>query len=125
MKNKTIYHLVPRKIYENSINRLGNYNCSGFEKSKYMHTTVGLKEMKRVGDLLFTKTMNKSENPKAGIFYKDPKVEFVLLTIDRSKVSARMGFVKSKFYHIYGSIPKQAFKVKSIKRDKKGRFILN
>ena len=124
MKNKTIYHLVPKRIYEKSINRLGNYNCKGFENSNYIHTTVGLKEMKRVGDLLFTKTINKSENPKAGIFYKDPKVEFVLLIIDRRKVSAKMGFVKSKFYHIYGSIPKEAFKVKSIKRDRRGKFLL-
>ena len=119
-----LYHLVPEYIYKKSINKLGNYNCKGFEDSNFIHTTVGLKEMKRIGDLLYTNTM-KSERPDAsGRFYEKPSVKFVLLTINKLKVKARMGLVKGKFYHIYGSLPRNSYNVKKVKRDKKGRFIL-
>jgi len=79
--------------------------------------------LKRVADLLFTKTVRLPERPEVvGKFYEKPSVEFLLLVIDKRKVRARMYFVKGKYYHIYGSIPKEAYKIKKVKRDKKGRF---
>jgi uncharacterized protein (DUF952 family) len=120
----TIYHLVPEYIYKKSISSLGDYNCKGFEGSNFIHTTISINELKRVGDLLFTKTISKKENPKAGKVYEKPSVEFVLLIIDRSKIKARMKFVKDKFFHIYGSLPKDSYRIKKVRRDREGRFIL-
>jgi len=120
---KTIYHLVPKYIYDKSITRLGNYNCKGFENSNFIHTTAGLKEMKRVGDLIFTKAIKNSENSKSnGKFYEKPSVEFLILVIDKSKVKSKMSLIKQKYYHIYGSIPKESYKIRKVKRDKQGKF---
>lgn len=43
-----------------------------------------------------------------------------LFTIKWNK--AKMGFVKSSYYHIYSSIPKIAYKIRKVRRDKKGKF---
>lgn len=42
-----IYHLTPEYVYKKSINRLGNYDCSDFEDSNYIHSTSDLKELKK------------------------------------------------------------------------------
>jgi hypothetical protein len=118
-----IYHLVPKYIYNKSINRLGNYNCRGFENSNFIHSTWDLKELKRIADLIFTKAIKYPERPEVvGKFYEKPSVEFILLKIDRKKIKIKMGFVKPSYYHIYGSIPKQAYTIKKVRRDEKGRF---
>jgi len=120
---KMIYHLVPKYIYDKSINRLGNYNCKGFENSNFIHSTWDLKELKRIADLIFTKAVKYPERPEVvGKFYEKPEIEFILLAIDRTKVKAKMGFVKPSYYHIYGSIPRNAYKIRKVKRDKKGKF---
>jgi hypothetical protein len=127
--SKIAYHIVPKYVYEKSINRLGNYNCSGFENSKFMHATSELKELKKVADLLFTRTAGKDEilnkrNEFSGMFYEKPDVEFLLLRIEIKKVKSRIGFIPPAFCHFYNSIPKNAFKVVKVKRDKSGRFLL-
>jgi hypothetical protein len=119
-----IYHLVPIHVYEKSINRKGNYNCRGFENSNFIHTTSNLKELKKVADILFTKSIKPNNTKLAGKFYEPPTVKFLLLKINPKKVTARIGFVKPCYYHIYGSIQKKAYTVKNIKRDKQGRFFL-
>jgi len=119
-----IYHLVPEYIYKKSINRLGNYNCKGFENSNFIHTTRDLKKLKRIANIIFTKAVKFPERPEiVGKFYEKPSVKFILLKIDRKKIKAKMGFVKPSCYHIYGSIPKDAYKILPIKRDQKGRFL--
>lgn len=120
---KLIYHLVPKYIYEKSINRLGNYNCKGFENSNFIHSTWDLKELKRIADLIFTKAVKYPQRPEVvGKFYEEPKIEFILLKIDRTKVKSKMGFVKPSYYHVYGSIPRNAYKIQEVRRDKKGKF---
>jgi len=121
-----IYHLVPEYIYKRSINRLGNYNCAKvkFEKSNFIHTTWDLKELKRIADLVFTKSIKYPQKPSAvGKFYEKPPVKFILLAINRKKVESRMGFVKPSYYHIYCSIPRDAYNIIKVKRDKEGRFL--
>jgi hypothetical protein len=115
MKTTYLYHLVPEYVYKKSINRLGNYNCQGFENSDYIHTTTNLPELTRIANTIFIKGCKYCENPS---------VKFLLLKIDKNKVKTRMGFVKPSYYHIYGSIPKEAYKTSEVKRDKEGRFNL-
>ena len=120
-----IYHLVPEYIYDQSINKLDNYNCKGFENSNFIHSTWDLKELKRIADLIFTKAVKYPEGPEVvGKFYEKPSVKFILLAINRKKVKAKMGFVKPSYYHIYGSIPRKAYKILSVRRNKNGEFIL-
>lgn len=122
-KPNIIYHLVPEYVYNKSINRLGNYNCKGFENSKFIHSTWDLKELKIIADLIFTKAVKYPQRPEVvGKFYERPSVKFMLLKVNREKVKARMGFVKPSYCHIYGSIPKNAYKIIPVRRDKKGRF---
>jgi uncharacterized protein (DUF952 family) len=109
-----LYHLVPEHIYKKSINKIGNYNCKGFENANYIHTTTNLEDLTEIANTIFA----------AGKFHEKPSVKFLLLKIDRSKVKTKMGFVKPSFYHIYGSIPKEAYKILNVRRDKKGRFNL-
>jgi hypothetical protein len=123
MHPNIIYHLVPIYVYKKSINRLKNYNCKGFENSNFIHSTWDLKELKRIADLIFTKSVKYPQRPEVvGKFYEKPPVKFILLKIDRREVKARMGFVKPSYYHIYGSIPMKAYKIINVKRDAKGRF---
>lgn len=118
-----IYHLVPEYVYNKSINRFGNYNCKGFENSKFIHSTWDLEELKRIANLIFTKAVKYPQRPEVvGKFYEKPSVKFILLAINKKKVKSRMGFVKPSYYHIYGSIPKESYKIKNVIRDKKGRF---
>ena len=122
MKNQYIYHLVPKYIYEKSINRLGNYNCRGFENSNYIHSTLDLKKLKEIADIIFTKTQNHKDSGK---FFEPPKIKFLMLKIKKDKIRARMTSDNDICYHIYGSIPKDAYKIKKVRRDKKGRFIFD
>ncbi len=118
-----MYHLVPKYIYEKSINRLGNYNCSGFEDSNYIHSTTDLEELKKIADLIFTKARNYPKRPEVvGKYYEKPSTKFLLLKINTNKVNARIGFIKPSYYHIYGALPKNSYKILPVKRDKKGRF---
>jgi hypothetical protein len=122
---RIIYHLTPRHVYGRSINRLGNYNCKGFENSNFIHSTCDLKELKRIADLLFTKAVRHHERPEnVGRFYEEPSVKFLLLKIDRKKIRARMGFVKPGYYHIHGSLPRESYELLEVKRDSKGRFLI-
>ncbi len=122
---KILYHLVPEYVYNKSVNKLGNYNCRGFENSNFIHSTTDLKELTRIVNLIFTRAVAYPERPEVvGKYYESPKVKFLLLKIDKSKVKARIGFVKPSYYHIYGSIPRKAYQILKVRRDKKGRFNL-
>lgn len=125
MKPIILYHLVPEYVYNKSINKLENYNCKGFENSNFIHSTTDLKELTRIANLIFTKAVKFPERPEiVGKYYEKPSTKFLLLKIIKQKVKAKIGFVKPSYYHIYGSIPKGAYKILKVKRDKLGRFIL-
>ena len=67
--------------------------------------------------------MKYPQKPSAvGKFYEKPPVRFILLAINRKNVKARMGFVNPSYYHIYGSIPRDSYKIRKVKRDKKVGF---
>ncbi len=114
-KNKFVYHLVPGYIYNKSVSKSGDYNCSGFENSNFIHTTTNLKQLKNIAATLFA---------EAGKFPEPPSTEFLLLIIDMKKVKTKIKFVNTNYCHIYGSISKNAYKVKKVKRNQKGRFII-
>jgi len=114
MKETVAYHIVPEYIYKKSINKLGNYDCRGFEDSKFIHTTLDLKELKKVADILFSKN---------GKYYEPHSAVFLLLKINLKKVKTRKGFVKPCYCHIYGSIPKSAYSISKLRRNNKGEFI--
>jgi len=120
---RVIYHLVPQYIFDKSINRQGNYNCKGFENSNFIHSTSDLKDLKRIADLIFTKSVKYPQRPEVvGKFYERPSIKFILLIIDRTKVRAKISFVKPCYFHIHGSIHRGAYKIRTVERGTKGKF---
>lgn len=114
---KFIYHLVPENIFNNFIDKEGNYDCRNKEEwgnnSPFIHTSPNKKQLKeRVADI------NWSNFPR--------EQKFLLLEINSEKLkntkitySVINGFV---YHHIWGPLLRGSFGIFKVDRFQNGKF---
>ena len=104
-----IYHLVPKRFYENQRSS-AVYLPKTFAEDGFIHCTKNPREMARV----------------ANLFYKQERGPHVYLYIDTKKVSARIRYddAAKKYPHIYGGLNHDAVvAVRNAARDARGNFL--
>lgn len=114
---KRLYHLVPKNIYDKYTDSNKNYDCRNTSEwghnSNFIHTATTLK--------ILAERVFKGK----GIEFP-ADVEFIILIIDTKKIKSKFSFAEfngTRYFHIWGSIPKEAYKIKEVRRAKNGDFI--
>lgn len=114
---KFIYHLVPKKFFNDFVDNEGSYDCRNKKEwgrnSAFIHTTPTKKQLK--------------EKVVDANFDRFPASEkYLLLEIATSKIKAKITEVKinnSTYHHIWGSLPADSYRVINAERDlQSGRF---
>lgn len=113
-----LYHLVPKKIFDEFSDNKGGYDCRNKEEwgrnSPFIHTSPTKKQLEeRVADINWV-TYPVEE-------------KFLLLEIDPQKVKAKFTYVIINgytYHHIWGKLPQNSFKILRVKRSKDGKFLL-
>lgn len=111
-----LFHLIPKELFAKYLNREGVYDCRKKQEwgmnSDFIHTTTTRKDLKeKVAD------QNWSDYPF--------DTDFLLLKIDTAKIKSDFTYAiynGIKYYHIWGSLPKDSFEVIEITRNEDGSF---
>lgn len=113
-----LYHLVPEIILKKYLDIDGNYDCRNKNdwgnNTPFIHTTTTKKNLK-----------NKIADPNWS--YYPNKKKFLLLEIYPNKIKDKFTyskFGKDKYYHIWGKLSKNSFKIIKVKRDLDGKFLI-
>lgn len=115
---KFLYHLVPKKLFERFIDNKGDYDCRNKEewgrKSAFIHTSPTKKQLKeRVADMNWISYPLEEKFLLLKIQPRDIKVKFTYSIIN--------GYI---YHHIWAKLPKDSFKVSTVKRSRDGKFLL-
>ncbi|KKS26202.1 MAG: hypothetical protein UV36_C0004G0019 [Parcubacteria group bacterium GW2011_GWC2_42_6] len=115
---ESLYHLVPKKLFDKFTDDEGNYDCRNKEewgkKSPFIHTSPTKKQLKeRVAD------MNWVSYPM--------KEKFLLLEINPLKIKAKITYAiisGNTYHHIWGALPKDSFIILKVNRSQDGKFLI-
>lgn len=115
---KYLYHLVPEKLFAKFFYNGKYYDCRNQKEwgkdSPFIHASPAKKQLKeRVADL------NWAAYPA--------KEKFLLLEINPRTIKARIAKAIINgypYYHVWGQLPKESFKILQVKRSQDGKFLI-
>jgi hypothetical protein len=113
-----VYHVVPGDLFLSFVGTEGSYDCRNSDRwgkgSRFIHTTTDVKTIK--------------EKIIGNFISYDLKIPFKLLKIKTEKVTSAFSYVDqngTRYFHIWGPLPKGSFEIFDIPRTNDGGFVIN
>lgn len=115
---KSLYHLVPQKLFNKFTDDKGNYDCRNKEEwgrnSPFIHTSLTKKQLKeRITDINWINYPLEEKFLLLEINSRDIKTKFTYVVIN--------GYT---YHHIWGKLPKDSFRIFKVDRSQDGKFLI-